>query len=215
MNKTLEMHVNAGIGPRLVVVGTIIGSIVLSMITFFIHDYAPWYNASASSIVMNTDNVGGKTSVVESTTNDQIFDNQAQCLVSNKFPTNILQWCIEISKYSEEFDISPNLIAAVMLQESGGNPTAYSHSGAVGLMQIMPRDGIAATFMCINGPCFTNRPSISELQDPDFNIEYGTRMLAGLRERHGNIRDALKYYGPMDMGYAYADKVLAIYDLKE
>jgi len=44
------------------------------------------------------------------------------------------------------------LIAAVILQESGGDPSAYSSSGAVGLMQVMPRDGIAAEFMCVNGP---------------------------------------------------------------
>lgn len=99
-----------------------------------------------------------------------------------------------------------------MLQESGGNPKAYSHSGAVGLMQIMPRDGIAASFMCINGPCFGSRPTIKELEDPEFNIEFGTRMLSGLISKYGNVRDALKFYGPMDVGYNYADKVLAIYE---
>jgi soluble lytic murein transglycosylase-like protein len=77
-------------------------------------------------------------------------------------------------------------------------------------MQVMPRDGIAATFQCINGPCFTNRPSIAELKDPAFNVDYGVRMLAGLTERHGDIREALKSYGPYDVGYIYADKVLAI-----
>jgi hypothetical protein len=103
------------------------------------------------------------------------------------------------------FALDPNLIAAVMLQESGGQHLAYSHSGAVGLMQVMPRDGIAQKFMCKNGPCFTNRPTISELEDPDFNVAYGTGMLAGLNNRFGNIRDALKSYGPMDVGYSYAD----------
>jgi hypothetical protein len=37
-------------------------------------------------------------------------------------------------------------------------------------------------------------------------------MLANLQAKYGNIRDALKYYGPMDVGYTYADKVLAIFD---
>jgi hypothetical protein len=31
-----------------------------------------------------------------------------------------------------------------------------------------------------------------------------------LFSRFGNMRDALKSYGPMDVGYSYADKVLAI-----
>ena len=78
-------------------------------------------------------------------------------------------------------------------------------------MQVMPRDGIASTFMCINGPCFTNRPTVQELQDPTFNINFGTSMLSGLQAKLGDMREALKYYGPMDVGYTYADKVLGIY----
>jgi hypothetical protein len=135
-----------------------------------------------------------------------------ECRVSSSFPQGILQWCELITRYADQHSLDPNLIAAVMLQESGGQHLAYSHSGAVGLMQVMPRDGIAQKFMCKNGPCFTNRPTISELEDPDFNIAYGTRMLAGLNDRFGNIRDALKSYGPMDVGYSYADKVLAIFE---
>jgi hypothetical protein len=135
-----------------------------------------------------------------------------ECRVSSSFPQGILQWCELITRYADQHSLDPNLIAAVMLQESGGQHLAYSHSGAVGLMQVMPRDGIAQKFMCKNGPCFTNRPTISELEDPDFNIAYGTRMLAGLNSRFGNIRDALKSYGPMDVGYSYADKVLAIFE---
>jgi hypothetical protein len=135
-----------------------------------------------------------------------------ECRVSSSFPQGILQWCELITRYADQHALDPNLIAAVMLQESGGQHLAYSHSGAVGLMQVMPRDGIAQKFMCKNGPCFTNRPTISELEDPDFNVAYGTGMLAGLNNRFGNIRDALKSYGPMDVGYSYADKVLAIFE---
>lgn len=133
------------------------------------------------------------------------------CTLSNRYPEKIQQWCAYIQHTAAEHQLDPNLIAAVMLQESGGNPDAYSRSGAVGLMQIMPRDGKAADFMCINGPCFANRPSMQELFDPQFNIQYGVRMLAGLIQRKGDIREALKSYGPMDAGYSYADKVLAIY----
>jgi soluble lytic murein transglycosylase-like protein len=79
-------------------------------------------------------------------------------------------------------------------------------------MQIMPRDGLAASFMCLNGPCFSNRPSTDELKDPEFNVKYGTRMLASLVSRNGNFREALKSYGPMNVGYYYADKVLGIYE---
>jgi soluble lytic murein transglycosylase-like protein len=97
-----------------------------------------------------------------------------------------------------------------MLQESGGNPQAYSKSGAVGLLQVMPKDGLASGFMCINGPCFSSRPSMEELYDPDFNISYGARLLAGLIQKNGNVREALRLYGPMNMGYRYADIILNI-----
>jgi hypothetical protein len=134
------------------------------------------------------------------------------CGISDRFPQSIQQWCDLITRYALESGLEPDLVASVMLQESGGDPVAYSKSGAVGLMQVMPRDGIAAKFNCINGPCFASRPSIAELENPEFNIEYGTGMIAGLLGRYGDIRDALKAYGPMDVGYYYADKVLAIFE---
>ncbi len=134
------------------------------------------------------------------------------CQVSRNYPDNVLRWCELITQYGNEHGIDPDLLAALILQESGGNPTAYSHSGAVGLMQVMPNDGLAASFMCQNGPCFKNRPAIADLQDPDFNVAYGSKMLAGLIAKYGNLRDALKSYGPMDVGYGYSDIVLGLYD---
>jgi hypothetical protein len=75
----------------------------------------------------------------------------------------------------------------------------------------MPRDGPAAKFMCVNGPCFSRRPTRQELENAEFNLEFGTRMLAGLVSRNQSLRDGLKSYGPAGVGYTYADKVLAIY----
>jgi soluble lytic murein transglycosylase-like protein len=132
--------------------------------------------------------------------------------VSLSYPQGVLQWCDVITSLATQAELPPDLIAAVILQESGGDATAFSSSGAVGLMQVMPRDGIAAAFECVNGPCFASRPTIEELKDPSFNIEFGTHMLAGLIGRLGNLREALKAYGPMDVDYHYADTVLAIYE---
>ena len=143
---------------------------------------------------------------------ETLVDSGNECRVSQAYPEKVLRWCKLITRYAAKHDLPPDLIAALIWQESGGSPTAYSRSGAVGLMQIMPRDGIAASFKCPNGPCFSKRPTIDELRDPEFNIKFGTRMLAGLFKRQGNLRDALKSYGPMDSGYYYADKVLAIYE---
>lgn len=215
MNGSLEIQVELGIGPRLVLMGAIIGSILVGVLTFFITDNITWGNSERNSMAMIGDGKDEVLPSLEPTALDQISSDRRQCYVSDDYPESILQWCGEISRYSEAYGLPPNLVAAVMLQESGGNPDAYSPSGAVGLMQIMPRDGIASTYMCINGPCFTSRPTIVELEDPDFNIEFGTRMLARLYEHYGDIREALKFYGPMDMGYAYADKVLTIFNGRE
>lgn len=133
------------------------------------------------------------------------------CSLSERYPTDVTRWCELIEQSAVENGLPAGLIAAVILQESGGNPESYSSSGAVGLMQIMPRDGIASEFMCINGPCFASRPTIEELQDPSFNIKYGSHMLAELYAKHGSYREALFRYGPMDIGYHYADLVLRIW----
>lgn len=148
---------------------------------------------------------------IESTASEVAVEGAA-CEVSPKFPDKILRWCELITEQANRRGLPPDLIAALILQESGGNPTAYSKSGAVGLMQVMPRDGLAAGFMCVNGPCFSNRPTIAELEDPGFNVSYGTKMLAGLLNKKGNMRDALKSYGPMNVGYYYADIVLGLYE---
>jgi soluble lytic murein transglycosylase-like protein len=130
------------------------------------------------------------------------------CTIAGGYPESVKQWCDLIERYARENGLDPNLVSAVMLQESAGKPDAYSKSGAVGLLQVMPRDGLASKFMCKNGPCFTDRPSMEELFAPEFNVAYGSQMLAKLIQYHGNIRDALKAYGPKDVGYYYADLVL-------
>ena len=144
--------------------------------------------------------------------NEIINPNSQTCTLSPSYPQEILQWCQMIQSAASETGLPASLIAAVMLQESGGDHLSYSSSGAVGLMQVMPRDGLAAEFMCINGPCFADRPTIKELQDPAFNINYGSRMLANLYANHGTYREALFRYGPMNIGYHYADLVLKIWE---
>lgn len=141
------------------------------------------------------------------------------CSLPTSYPQNVLRWCSWIEQYAKAKNIDPRMIAAVMLQESGGDPVVLSGSGAVGLLQVMPRDGISATFHNANGvPYFSNRPSIAELKDPEFNIKYGTNMLAGLGI-NDNPREALLHYGPnpddlqriYGSRYYYADLVLSIY----
>ena len=194
-------------GPSLVVRGTIIGSLVVALLG--------WILAANIKILPETEVAYAASSSSTAAPDGDPVEQPAAaetCGVNLSYPEGILQWCEVITRFATQAELSPNLIAAVILQESGGDANAYSASGAVGLMQVMPRDGLAASFECINGPCFASRPTIEELQDPSYNVEYGTRMLAGLIAKRGSLREALKAYGPMDMDYSYADRVLAIYE---
>lgn len=137
-------------------------------------------------------------------------ESSPQCQFLERYPEKVQPWCNLIEPAAIQYGVDALLVASVMLQESGGQPEIMSTSGAVGLMQIMPRDGIAAGFQCVNGPCFATRPTIEELKDPAFNVDFGVRMLAGLIKKHGDVREALKSYGPYDVGYRYADQVLSI-----
>lgn len=183
----MEIH------PSLVIRSMLFGCIVVIALTTFI-------TANATSPLQQQQQITTQSTV-----------ETENCEISRAFPQKVRRWCQLIEQYAHKHALSPNLLAALIWQESGGNPTAYSRSGAVGLMQVMPRDGIAKNFECANGPCFAKRPTIVQLKDPEFNIQYGARMLANLVKRRGSLREALKAYGPMDVGYYYADKVLGIY----
>lgn len=200
-----------GLGPSLVLRGAAAGSLFLIIVCLLIS--ANPTPADAAGLAPDGGSMALEAGAAAQVSAAQEPALEGSCRVSPAFSQNILQWCEYITTYSEKHDLAPDLVAALILQESGGDPLAYSHSGAVGLMQVMPRDGLAAAFQCINGPCFANRPSIAELQDPQFNIEYGTRMLAGLLASHANdLREALRAYGPMDVGYSYADTVLGLFE---
>lgn len=60
------------------------------------------------------------------------------CRLSPAFPSGVLQWSQYICVAAQEFSIEPNVIAALMQWESGGDMWAVSRAGARGLMQVMP-----------------------------------------------------------------------------
>ncbi len=78
-----------------------------------------------------------------------------------------------IEKHATDNGIDPDLIRAMMNQESGGKPGAVSPKGARGLMQLMP--GTAARF------------GTTDINDPDQNIRGGARYLKFLSDKfNGN-----------------------------
>lgn len=86
-----------------------------------------------------------------------------------------------IAEAASRFGVDADLIRAVIVQESGGNPHARSPRGARGLMQIIPTTGRALGL---------ERPF-----DPRENILAGARYLAEMLDRHaGDLPLALASY---------------------
>lgn len=70
-----------------------------------------------------------------------------------------------IVKYSEQFDLSPELVSSIIKTESGFDSDAVSEMGAVGLMQILP-----STATEIAGKLGINT---YDLYNPEDNIKFG------------------------------------------
>lgn len=81
-----------------------------------------------------------------------------------------------IRESSQKYGLDPALVAAMIFVESKFKPTACSHKGARGLMQIMPETGkwIAEQLECTDY-------RESRLFEPALNIEFGSWYLASLK----------------------------------
>lgn len=141
----------------------------------------------------------------------KILNNKVE---NTKNPTKTSRAEIDnlITKYADKNGLDEDFVKAVINQESGFNPNATSHCGAMGLMQLMP-----ATAQGLG---------VTNAYDAEQNIEGGTKYLKGLMDRFGNDKqlalaaynagpNAVKKYGgipPYAETQNYVKKVLSKYD---
>lgn len=92
-----------------------------------------------------------------------------------------------ILKNAEKHDIPPHIIAAVIRQESHYKPNARSPSGAVGLMQVIPK--------------YWSKKCPGDLYNEEINIHCGSAILSEYHEKGGNWNKALGYYNVGPYGY--------------
>lgn len=110
-----------------------------------------------------------------------------------------------ISRHAQRTGLDPNLIHAIINQESGGNPRALSEKGAQGLMQLMPDTA--------------TRFGVRDRKDPEQNIQGGTSYLKFLSDRYkGDFDRVVRAYhqgegnedagrsGPKTRNYLHAIK---------
>lgn len=79
-------------------------------------------------------------------------------------------------KPKDGYTVDRALVHAIIRQESKFNPSAVSHRGAQGLMQVMPS---TANYI-IGKTLFKNKDSHAQLRDPQTNIEVGQRYIEKL-----------------------------------
>jgi soluble lytic murein transglycosylase-like protein len=113
--------------------------------------------------------------------------------------------------YGALYKRDPDLVLAIIAEESRFNPNAVSAVGAVGLMQVMPQ---WEKVLGISG----------SLKDPEVSIKYGLEVLGFYMEMYKDLEMALTAYnrgpGPVDMALMrgkdpknrYAPDVLKVYE---
>lgn len=106
-----------------------------------------------------------------------------------------------IEKMAERYGLNPNIIKALIEEESGWLSSAEGDNGnSVGLMQIQERwhkDRM-------------KRLGVTNLYDSEQNITVGCDILSELLNKYGNYKDALSVYnsGNIHDGKQYAERIL-------
>jgi soluble lytic murein transglycosylase len=100
--------------------------------------------------------------------------------------------------HAKNYRLEPELLAAVIYQESKFRTDARSSSGAVGLMQLLP-DTAKGIALRTGGSRFV----VDDLLDPEINVRYGAWYLRHLLDKYEDERLALAAY---NAGQANVDR---------
>lgn len=102
-----------------------------------------------------------------------------------------------IEEKAKLYGVPSSLIRAVIMQESGGDPSAKSSAGATGLMQLMPDTAKSL--------------GVKDSLDPTENIDAGTRYLSQLVKKYGLEKGLAAY----NAGSGNVDKYGGVPPFKE
>ena len=116
-------------------------------------------------------------------------------------PVTELETNNHIEKTAKRYGLNPNIIKALIEEESGWYESAEGDNGnSIGLMQIQERWHKERM----------KRLGVKDLYDPEQNITVGCDILSELLNKYGNYRDALSVYnsGNIHDGKQYAERIL-------
>lgn len=99
-------------------------------------------------------------------------------------PETVRHWAGLVAEAAQTHGVAADLLAIVMLVESGGHPAARSHVGATGLMQVMP-----ATAADIARQRGLGAFDAARLTDPATAIDFGAWYLAQQLKSFGSADD--------------------------
>ncbi len=94
-----------------------------------------------------------------------------------------------LQKYSQQHNLDPYLVAALVAQESNFDPVVVSHANAYGLMQILPSTGRSYARKLGVKPFSTTR-----LTEAEVNVRLGTQIFADEIRKYGGVHFALAAY---------------------
>ena len=159
------------------------------------------YNSSLDESTSSKD-ILSSINKVDKEENNKINSGEFRVKIDAKDENTKNRIANAVKKASTKYNVDPNLILAVIRKESYFNPNTTSSSGAMGLMQIMPKN---ASYLGVK-----NAYNIEE------NIDGGTKLLKEYIDRYnGDIEMALMAYngGPTRMAQRGVKSVSDLYKM--